>query len=144
MSDPIMAMPGNIFEKADREQWLEDQLRYGIAAQIRALREQRGWSQVELGRRSGMTQEGISRLENPQGRGLPTIRSLKRIAAAFDVALIIRFGPWSFLLTGKRFDWIAPVLSFEEEFGAVEEAGGAVVRPAGVARVQGRALRRLR
>ena len=41
----------------------------------------------------------IYRLENPS-YGKPTVSTLKRIAAAFDVALIVRFVPF-----GQLIDW---------------------------------------
>lgn len=93
------------------------QIRVGIATQIRSMREQRGWSQAELGQKCDMAQESISRLEDPKCTTDPTLRSLKRIAAAFDCAFVTRFVPWSYLLTGAPFDWTAPVPSWEEEFG---------------------------
>ncbi len=48
-----------------------------------------------------MTQNQISRLESSD-YGRPSITTLKRIAKAFDVALIVRFAPFSELV-----DWTA-------------------------------------
>lgn len=42
----------------------------------------------------GMNQNAISRLESPE-RGRPTITTLKRLAEAFDVALVVHFVPFS-------------------------------------------------
>jgi transcriptional regulator with XRE-family HTH domain len=58
------------------------------------MREDRKWSQKEFGRRAGMAQGRVSVLEDPD-YGKPTITTLKRIASAFDVALVVRFGPFS-------------------------------------------------
>jgi transcriptional regulator with XRE-family HTH domain len=51
-------------------------------------------TQAELARESGMTQNNLSRLESPD-YGKQTIRSLKRIADALDVALVVRLVPFS-------------------------------------------------
>ena len=63
-----------------------------IPFQIRALREQvsRKWTQEDLALRAGMKQERISALENPN-YGSYSLRTLKQLASAFDVALIVRF-----------------------------------------------------
>jgi transcriptional regulator with XRE-family HTH domain len=58
--------------------------------QLRALREQRGWTQQQLGVRCGKKQEWISKLENPQYAKF-TLRTLKTLAQAFDVALQVKF-----------------------------------------------------
>jgi ribosome-binding protein aMBF1 (putative translation factor) len=105
-------------DKAFREAWLWEHLHTTLAAQIRSMRLARGWSQEDLGRRCGMAQERISRLEDPRYRGA-SISSLQRIAQAFDVALIVRFGPWSMILSERGIDWTTQhIPSFEEEFGA--------------------------
>lgn len=104
-------------DKAFRGAWLWDHIHATLAGQIRAMRVERGWSQAELGERCGMAQERISRLEDPLYRGV-TISSLKRIAKAFDVALIVRFGPWSAILSERGIDWTTRhIPSFEEEYG---------------------------
>lgn len=103
------------FDRAFRERWLDEQIRVGLATQIKALRQDRGWSQAELARRCGMAQARISRLEDPT-YGRYSIATLKRIAGAFDAALMIRFGPWSCVLTGESVDWHARIPPFDEEF----------------------------
>lgn len=65
--------------------------RRSMAAQIHETRSQRGWTQAELGEISGMAQETISLLENPN-YGNVTIRTLERLASALDVVLFYRFG----------------------------------------------------
>ncbi len=88
----------------------------GLAFQIRMLRESRGWTQERLANLTGKQQETISQWENPN-YGSYTLNSLKSLAAAFDVALIVRFAPfselidWSVNLTPAR---LSPP-SFEEE-----------------------------
>jgi len=81
-------------DKEGRDLFVAEEIDTGLSFQIRAMRLARHWSQLELGRRIGMTQEGISRLENPD-YGKFTLSTLKRLASAFDVALMVRFAPFS-------------------------------------------------
>jgi transcriptional regulator with XRE-family HTH domain len=46
---------------------------------------------------TGIKQQAISRLENPY-YGKPTLTTLKKIAAAFDVGLLVEFVPFSQLI----------------------------------------------
>jgi transcriptional regulator with XRE-family HTH domain len=84
-----------------REQFVESHLSKSIAHQIRATRDRLPWSQAQLAREAGMTQNAISRLESP-GYGKPTITTLKRLAAAMDVGLVVHFVPFSQLI-----DWVS-------------------------------------
>jgi transcriptional regulator with XRE-family HTH domain len=59
------------------------------------MREKRGWTQEAMAGKLGTTQNTISRLENPR-TGKPTIKTLLRIARAFDVGLLVRFVPFGF------------------------------------------------
>jgi transcriptional regulator with XRE-family HTH domain len=65
------------------------------------LRDREGWSQQELAEKIGSTQNAIYRAENPN-YGKQTLSTLKKIAAAFDVALVVRFIPFSELV-----DWVS-------------------------------------
>jgi transcriptional regulator with XRE-family HTH domain len=58
------------------------------------MRDARGWTQSVLAQKLGTTQNAISRLENPR-TGKPTVTTLKRIAEVFDVALVVKFAPFS-------------------------------------------------
>jgi len=84
-------------DKEYRDAFVAEHIDTGIPFQIRAIREQGGLSQAELGARAEMAQEAISRLEDPN-YGKLTINTLKRLASAFDVGLIIRFVPFSDLV----------------------------------------------
>lgn len=64
-----------------------------LALQIRAQREQRGWSQEELADRMGTTQSVIARYEDPD-YGKMTLATLVRLAAVFDVPLDARIVSW--------------------------------------------------
>lgn len=55
-------------------------------------------SQPRLAELVGTTQNQIYRLENP-ATSKPTITTLKKLAAAFDVALVVRFEPFSKLIS---------------------------------------------
>lgn len=65
-----------------------------LAEQVRQMRLSRGWTQAELAGESGKVQETISQLENPN-YGNYTLKTLDRLAEAFDVALIVKFVPFS-------------------------------------------------
>ncbi|MCL4553073.1 MAG: helix-turn-helix domain-containing protein [Candidatus Marsarchaeota archaeon] len=81
-------------DKGYRDLSVAASIRNGLAFQIRAMRENRGWTQVELGEKMGMAQETISLLEDPN-YGRFTVKTLKRLASAFDVSLTVRFDPFS-------------------------------------------------
>ncbi|MGD0774287.1 MAG: helix-turn-helix transcriptional regulator [Candidatus Solibacter sp.] len=85
--------------KEARKQFVDSHLRKGVAFQIRATRDRLGWSQEDLAKEAGMTQNAISRLESPE-YGKPTITTLKRLASALDVGLVVHFVPFSHMI-----DW---------------------------------------
>jgi len=60
----------------------------------RALRESRGMTQPGLAEIAGMSQPRISEMERP-GERKPNLETLLRLASAFDVALDVRFVPFS-------------------------------------------------
>jgi transcriptional regulator with XRE-family HTH domain len=73
----------------------------GIAFQIRATRNAREWKQSDLAEAAGMSPNNISRIES-EDYGKQTLTSLKRIAEAFDVALVVRLVPFS-----QYIDWLS-------------------------------------
>lgn len=108
--------------KPYRDALVYEHIRQGVAFQINATREQRGWSQRELGEMAGMPQEQVSRFESAEYGGY-TLRSLLKLASAFDSALIVRFVPF-----GELLDWTEQlghvslaVPSYDEE---LEESDG--------------------
>ena len=80
------------------------------------MRRARGWTQKELAVRVGVSQSRIVVLE--QWCGNVSLKTLRRIAVVFDVALIVRFVSWGefFLTLGREPE--APS-SFDEEHAAL-------------------------
>src|SRR5258708_6969165 len=88
---------GKLTNKEYRDIWFTEQINTGLSFQIRGLREQRGWSQAELGKRTGMAQSRISLMEDANYARF-SLTTLKRLASAFDVGLMVRFRPYSGLV----------------------------------------------
>ena len=110
-------------EKRYRDAYVDSQIRIGLPFQIRALRKSRDkMTQAALAKEAEMSQPRISEIESPGERNL-NIDTLLRLASAFDVALEIRFVPFSALVArSESFD---PekfnVASFDDEIEALEE-----------------------
>lgn len=79
-----------------REAFVDAHLSSTVAAQIATMRLDRDMTQQQLADKSGMKQSRICVLENPENTSL-TLATLKRVASALDVALIVRFVPYSAL-----------------------------------------------
>ena len=86
-------------DKTYSEAFVEAEIATTIPFQIRAMRQERDWTQKDLADKTGQHQKTISDFENPD-IGPQSITSLRKIAAAFDVGLIVRFAPFSELV-----DW---------------------------------------
>jgi transcriptional regulator with XRE-family HTH domain len=82
-----------------RARFVESHLDKSIAYQTRALRQQEGWTQREFAEKIGITHPNnvSARLENPN-YGSQSLSTLKKIAAACDVALVAWFIPFSRML----------------------------------------------
>lgn len=65
-----------------------------LAAQIYALRKQRGWSQAELAEKAGIAQERVSKIESADFESL-TMKTLHKFSRAFDVDLRVGFESFS-------------------------------------------------
>jgi transcriptional regulator with XRE-family HTH domain len=102
-------------DKGYRHGMVNAQIEIDLPFQIRALRKQRGWTQPELAAKTGMKQPRISNMEKP-GVTHFSLETLRRLAEAFDVALVVRFAPFSELHWSQSFspDEFA-VQSFGEE-----------------------------
>jgi len=103
-------------KKEFRDAYAADHLAVGIPFQIRALRKQRGWNQAELARRWKKQQSWVSEIER-EGKASYTIATLSELAAVFDVALVVKFVPYSRFL--KEYEDVSEsaleAASFEDE-----------------------------
>lgn len=106
----------NLSNKEYRDAFVSSHIDNGIPFQIRALREQRDWTQEKLAKISKKKQEAICRFENPN-YGSFTLATLKEVASAFDVALVVRFVPFSELVEWdiKLSSDSLKVLSFDKD-----------------------------
>jgi transcriptional regulator with XRE-family HTH domain len=105
-----------------RHAWNSENVYTGICFQIRALREQRGWSQAALGKAARMAQERISILEDPNADTKPTLSTLLRIGDALDVGLDVRFVPYGTVIARSTQTSVEDleVPSFDEELPDLE------------------------
>jgi len=77
-----------------RHLYVDSSIRQLLAMQLRKMREAREKSQDEIGDKAGMKQSAVARLEDPRYSSM-TLATLKRLAKAFDVALMVHFAPFS-------------------------------------------------
>jgi transcriptional regulator with XRE-family HTH domain len=84
--------------KEYRHAYADENLNAIIGTQIKVLREQRELRQGALAREAGMRQPMISRYENVNYSSW-SLKTLKKLAWAFDVWLDVRFRPFSDLVT---------------------------------------------
>ncbi|GAA1796108.1 helix-turn-helix transcriptional regulator [Actinomadura chokoriensis] len=78
-------------EDRQSEEYQAARYAYELGKAVRERRLELGLTQVELARRSGMTQSQLSRLE--AGGAEPTIRVLDRLARALDASLSVKLVP---------------------------------------------------
>lgn len=90
-----------ITNKNYRDLFVASQINKGIPFQLRALRAARNnMTQAELAKAAETKQSVISRIESKGAANL-SIQTLLKLAAAFDVALVVRFEP-----IDKFIDWV--------------------------------------
>jgi transcriptional regulator with XRE-family HTH domain len=97
ISDKEKQIRDSLANKEYREALAVEHVNTTLAIQIRKMRESRNWNQDDLAGLLGKHQETISQWENPD-YGRHTITTLKSLAAAFDVALLVKFIPFSELV----------------------------------------------
>ena len=100
-----------------RKQFIDEHITVGIAFQIRSLRNRQNLTQANLADKLDVKQPLVSSWENP-GYGKYSLATLKELAKAFDVGLLVRFVPFSTLLNwtvNLTSDDIAPPNFGEEE-----------------------------
>jgi len=115
-------------DKEYRDAFVSEHVDQGITFQVHAMREARKLTQAQLGKLLGMKQPQVARLEDPDYSNY-TLDTLKRVASAFDVALIVRFAPFGELV--EYVENLSPealaVPPFAEEGGVCPSAVDAVL-----------------
>ena len=81
-----------------RKQLVDEHINVGIAFQIRGLRNRQKLRQKDLAERLSVEQPLVSAWENPN-YGNYSLNTLKDMAKAFDVGLLVRFVPFSTLVS---------------------------------------------
>ncbi len=110
--------------KEYRDAYVLEHIKNGVAFQIRTLREDRDWTQGDLGDAMGKPRNVISRIEDPN-YGKTTLTTLREVAAAFDVGLLVKFVPFSRLV--REYEDVSPArlsahsITSTEEFAALSE-----------------------
>lgn len=94
MSDLTKRLRKDFSDEEYAHAYVNDFLNIQLASQIRALREARGWTQLQLADRAGMKQARISALEDSEFEAW-TASTLRRLAHAFDLTLSISFETFS-------------------------------------------------
>lgn len=126
----IRALWKRYADKDYRDQFVASKIDADLSAQLYALREQHGLTQEELGHRAKMAQSRIAKLEGScEGVSLST---LKRLASAFDVALVVRFVPFSeFLSQALNENIDRQILAFANDNVPFETAVKFTIRDSG-------------
>jgi transcriptional regulator with XRE-family HTH domain len=125
-----------------RGQFVEEGINVGIAFQIRSLRNKQNLTQANLAEKIKVRQPLVSAWENPD-YGRFTLGTLKELAKAFDVGLLVKFVPFSTLvnlLVDLKPESIAPP-NFDQEqqikilfdnLNKLFDANQAVYQPLGI------------
>lgn len=101
----VINHPGHNYLLCTRPEWQDEEYRQaymvasieqGVAWQIKINRKQRNWSQRQLASKIKTHQSAVARLEDPEYGG-QTLDTLKKVAIAFDCALLVKFIPYSTL-----------------------------------------------
>lgn len=74
-----------------RKEWDALEPEFAIVQALIDTRKNAGLTQKQLSERTGITQSDISKLES--GDGDPSLKTLKRLAAAMDMTIKIEFTP---------------------------------------------------
>lgn len=117
-------------DKTSRDAFIASLIRFNLPSQIKEMRERRGWSQVELGSRAQMAQTLVSRFES-KGYEQFSLRTLRKLASAFDVGLQVGFVPFSDLADAAAYPERHPldVPSFREDVRLIDETASQTVMP---------------
>jgi transcriptional regulator with XRE-family HTH domain len=94
MSELVKTLTNEFANKAYAHAYMDEFYDMALSAQIKALREQRGWTQEELAQQAGMKQERVSTLESGDYSAW-TMSTLRKLAKAFDITVKASFEPFS-------------------------------------------------
>jgi transcriptional regulator with XRE-family HTH domain len=83
--------------KKFRNAFTLEYVKNSISSQLRVLREQRKWTQADLGRATGKPRNVITRLENPNNN-IPSLATMLEMAWGCETALLVKIVPFSQLL----------------------------------------------
>ena len=107
-------------DKGYRDAFISDEIDVGLPMQIRAMREEREWKQSYVAEQTHTKQPRFSLMEKP-GYGSFTLSTLKKLAALFDVGLIVSFVPFSEMI--EFVDALSPkrlsIPSFSAEYSSM-------------------------
>ncbi|SJM92055.1 helix-turn-helix transcriptional regulator [Crenothrix polyspora] len=94
MKELVKTLVSEFGDKEYAHAYMEEFSNMAIAAQIKALREQRNWTQHQLAQAANMKQERISALEDVDYDAW-TIKTLRKLAKAFDLTVKVSFEKFS-------------------------------------------------
>lgn len=97
MSDERAFLEKELEDEEARHLYAEELANSALALQIKALRLQRNWTQEELAERAGLKQSQISAMEQVDHDAW-TLKTLHKVARAFDLAVNVRFESFGWLL----------------------------------------------
>lgn len=112
-----------------RSEFVVAHAKYAIPMQIGALMERQQLTQMELAKRSDLAQPTVGRAMDPTYGNL-AVNTLVRLAAGFDVALVVKFVPFSDLFRTLEADQVdAHVSPFSEEVNKATTAKALLASP---------------
>lgn len=94
MKELVKTLAAEFDDKEYAHAYMEEFSNMAIAAQIKVLRDQRGWTQKQLAKAADMKQERISALEDVDYDAW-TIKTLRKLAKAFDLTIKVSFEKFS-------------------------------------------------
>lgn len=94
MKELVKTLVSEFADKEYAHAYIEEFSNMAIAAQIKVLRDQRGWTQKQLAEAANMKQERICALEDVDYDAW-TIKTLRKLAKAFDLTIKVSFEKFS-------------------------------------------------
>ena len=94
MKELVKTLVTEFDDKEYAHAYMEEFSNMAIAAQIKVLRDQRGWTQQQLAEAADMKQERVCALEDVDYDAW-TIKTLRKLAKAFDLTIKVSFEKFS-------------------------------------------------